>query len=135
MKKGHLFLLVFSLFTLFYHAASAGTRYLVPGVGLEGILEIGDSVDNKTKRHSETYALSYKVARNKNIIVLIKCDKCKFSTNRNIRIGSPKADVLRRYGAPRKEDKTGEAVLYRYPGIGFTIKNARVNVIYIFPRY
>lgn len=141
MKKSHPALLVCLLFILFYHAALAGSRNLVPGLGLEGILEIGASVDNKTVRDgwNDKYGLSYKAAKNKvsnkKIIVLIKCEKCEFSTDRNIRIGSPKADVLRRYGAPREENKTKNAVLYRYPGIGFAIRNAKVDIIYIFPKY
>ena len=123
---------------LLFGAAQTQAGYLVPGLGLEGVLEIGREAGPGAVKEvwNDRQGLKFKVDAG-GIIVLIKCDSPDFATDENIRVGTPEADVLRRYGAPRNEDrnKKGDEVLYRYPGIGFTIKNNQVSSIYIFPRY
>ena len=123
---------------LIFGAAQTQAGYLVSGLGLESVLEIGREAGPGAVKEAwnERQGLKFKVDAG-GIIVLIKCDSPDFATDENIRVGAPEADVLRRYCAPRNEDKNkrGDEVLYRYPGIGFTIKNNQVISIYIFPRY
>ena len=131
MKKNCIALLVFCLFCLISTAAEG--RTLVPGIGLDGALEIGQSAIKVDKDAWERKGVKFKVDEDK-IIVLIKCRKPKYATDKNVRVGSPKSVVIRRYGKPLDEKKNNDRVLYRYPGIGFVIKKGKVKTIYIFPK-
>lgn len=135
---GILFVFVLSCFA----AAQSQSRYLVPGVGIKGEIEIGqedtmgvgEGIGNDSSWMDYKAGLKYK-ADASGIIVLIKCENSNYATDENILVGSPESDVLRRYGAPRKENSSGKDVLYRYPGIAFTIQDRQVKSIYIFPKY
>jgi len=120
----------------FIHS-QAHAQYLVPGVGLEGILEIGQIGGQDAEKdvwNDHRSDLQFKVDYH-GIVVLIKCQKSEYPTDRNVRVGSPESDVLRWYGAAREKRPTPGATLYSYLGISFAIRDGQVKSIYIFPRY
>ena len=135
MRKCWLVVLFFCAASFIYSQAHA--QYLVPGVGLGGILEIGQLGGTGAQRgvwNDHGSGLQFKVDY-QGIVVLIKCQRCKYPTDRNVRVGSPESDVLRWYGAAREKRLTPQATLFSYLGISFAIRDGQVMSIYIFPRY
>jgi hypothetical protein len=135
MKK--LWSIIFLLYAIFPIHGQANGQYLVAGVGLNRVLEIGQQMeaDSRTDTWNDHKSgLQFKV-NNQNIIVLIKCQNSRYPTDRNVRVGSPEKDVTRWYGAAREKRQVSGGILYSYLGISFAIINGQVEIIYIFPRY
>lgn len=134
MKERCLALLLCSALLLL--AGSAKAQYLVSGVGVEGLVAIGDSKAGAKPGdwNRAGPGLDYRIDQ-RNRVVLIRCQDSKYVTDRNVRIGSPETDLIRWYGAPREREPFPGGTLYGYLGISFAVRNGRVETIYIFPRY
>jgi len=134
VKKSSLVLLICGILWLL--ADPAGAQYLVPGLGVEGSIKIGEhkAGAKATDWNSTNQGLDYRVDE-KGIVILIRCQDPRYVTDRNIRIGSPETDLIRWYGAAREREVVPEGVVYGYVGISFAVKGGQVVAIYIFPRY
>jgi hypothetical protein len=114
----------------------AEAQYLVPGVGVEALIVIGE---HKAGTRSGDWnpageGLEYRIDE-AGRVVLIRCNDSRYVTDRNVRIGLPETDVIRWYGAARERERIPGGALYGYLGISFAVRSGRVVVIYIFPRY
>jgi hypothetical protein len=114
--------------------------YLVPGQGIKGGLQIGDPGLVKDRwnevrlpNKKEDKELTYRTNSARQVIA-IQCRKPECVTDQGIRVGMSEKNVLRRYGAPRKENLTNEGVYYEYLGLGFEVVNATVVAIYVYAR-
>jgi hypothetical protein len=114
--------------------------YLVPGQGIKGGLQIGDAGEVKDRwnevrlpKQKESKDLTYRTNTARQVVA-IQCSKPECVTDQGIRVGMSETNVLRRYGAPRKETPTNTGVYYEYLGIGFEVVNATVVAIYIYAR-
>jgi hypothetical protein len=114
--------------------------YLVPGQGIKGGLQIGDAGQVKDRWNEvrlpskkEDKELTYRTNTARQVVA-IQCSKPECVTDQGIRVGMSEKNVLRRYGAPRKETPTNTGVYYEYLGIGFEVVNATVVAIYIYAR-
>ncbi len=114
--------------------AAADGVYLVPGSGVANVLRIGDRRPPapgdgwRTER-----GLEYRTTGD-GLVVLIRCGGPQCVTGQGIRVGSTVSEVLRRYGAPRRETRTQAGVYHEYAGVGFETDGGNVRSIYIFPR-
>jgi hypothetical protein len=114
--------------------------YLVPGQGIKGGLQIGDAGQIKDRwnevrlpKQKESKELTYRTNTARQVVA-IQCSKPECVTDQGIRVGMSETNVLRRYGAPRKETPTNTGIYYEYLGIGFEVVNATVVTIYIYAR-
>jgi hypothetical protein len=129
------------VFGLAASAALAGdVIYLVPGLGIKGGLQIGDAGEVKDRwnevrlpNKKEDKGLMYRTNSARQVIA-IQCRKPECVTDQGIRVGMSESNVLRRYGAPRKESPTSAGMYYEYLGIGFEVVNGTVAAIYIYAR-
>jgi len=117
-------------------AGHAEAQYLIPGVGVEGFIVIGEHRPqaDPNKWNSAVPGLDYRVDQNRQV-VLIRCRDPRYVTDRNVRIGSSETDLIRGYGATREKEPIPQGMLHGYLGISFAVRNGTVLAIYIFPRY
>lgn len=134
MKKGILALLLWG--SLWLLADSAGAQYLVPGLGVEGSITIGEhkAGANAADWNSTNKGLDFRVDE-KGRVILIRCQDPRYVTDRNVRIGSPESELVRWYGAAREKEVVPDGTVYGYLGISFAVRRGQVVAIYIFPRY
>lgn len=117
-------------------ASRAEAQYLVPGVGMEGVIVIGEYKDKALLDdwNPAGPGLDYRIDNSRRV-VLIRCQEARYATDRNIRIGSPENALFRWYGAAREKEVVPDGAVYGYLGISFAVKSGQVVAIYIFPRY
>lgn len=120
----------------------SGGYFLVPGVGLQGNLEIGGPAPPNSEIRGNNWTevgktgIHFKVSRHTGgvRVALIRCEQ-SCVTDRGIGIGSQLKEVFRRYGYPLKTRKSSKSskMFLTYRGIGFRLENNTVDAIYIFP--
>ena len=110
---------------------------LIAGVGIRGGLQIGDRSGvadgwNEIRiQNKEDKDLVYRTNAERRVIA-IRCRKNACVTDMGVRVGMGEKDVLRRYGAPRKDRRTSQGVYFEYPGVGFDVVNGTVASIYVY---
>lgn len=122
--------------------AMSAQRFLVKGIGLQGVLEIGDtnpSIDWAEREwlvHPSDLKFKVDAQDPRRPVVLIKCDQGDCVTDRNVKLGTLQKTVLSRFGAPlQKKQLKNDRIFFGYHGVGFEFVNNRVHSIYIFPRF
>ena len=119
--------------------AQGGGTYLVQGIGLERVLEIGAAPPpNAQKERNGWFSaanLDFRTTSGNldGKVVLIRCRDPNCLTDRGVRIGDSWADVLRRYGAPLDSSVANGKALIRYRGIGFLVREVKVSAIFVLP--
>ena len=117
-------------------AAGQGPVYLVPGQGANGEVLIGDrrSPQGGWQEVKPGQGLEYQTNPAGEVIA-IRCRAADCVTDQGLRVRMPEAELIRRYGAPRREIKTREGGrYYEYPGAGFEVHQGSVTAIYIIAR-
>ena len=117
--------------------AAPPVDYLVPGIGVERVLEIGQRFEDAAAGQGvwidSEHGLQYQLDKDGSV-VLIRCQRRDCASDRNVSVGTRKSVVLQRYGAPGSKRRMGNGLFYQYQGIGFAIEADAVTGIYILPR-
>ena len=110
--------------------------YLAPGTGVPNVLQIGErrkaAQPGAWQTDPRAAGVEYQTTP-EGVVVVVRCKTRQCVTAQAIRVGSPEADVVRRYGAPHSQTKTADGVYYEYSGVGFEIAGGAVLRIYAFP--
>ena len=135
--------------------ASESGLYLEPGVGLEGLIEIGkpltidkDKIESLQKEY-DLQVVAENDGTDSKIVARIKCGKPGCMTDKNISVGVDAAKLLKRYGPPvrtvEEGEVNGDSVIHIYRGVAFKvikymkrtkageIKKHKIDAIFILP--
>lgn len=127
-------LLGLGLATALAGAAGQEPIYLVPGQGVIGEVLIGDLRSAQDDWREAKRGLEYRT-NSEGRVIAIRCRHADCVTDQGLRVRMPESEVIRRYGAPRRDIQTREGGrYYEYPGVGFELLQGGVTAIYVLGR-